>query len=214
MLTLRITGNEMARHALFGVKLTFTPRELPLYSLEVPGLRDGAPSITIGQTVLLRQLILDGRTKLPQGMDMWLQPGGGLSQGLPAPGFTGMEIHATVYAIDRTREIIILTAHGLIHHFPLTCNIGFTVSPKTMVGMHRAANLAAKELLVSPNSWVHRMLFPEKRNGLLRSKLPSATFDISWFDSSLNHEQKVRILNGSLSMLTDSAESSPCYSKA
>lgn len=192
MLTRFITENEMARHALYAVNLAYTPSKLPLYNLFLPGLRDGVPSIMIGQTVLLRQLILDGRTKLPVGMDEWLRPGAGSNLGLPAPGFTGMEIQATVYSIDRTREILVLTTHGLIHQYPLICNVGFTVSPKTLLGMHRAVNLVAKNFLVKSESWMHRMLFPEDKNGLLRTKPPPAVFDISWYDSRLNYEQKVR----------------------
>ena len=193
---------DMARHALYGVSLAFVSHKIPLYNLLLPGLRDGSPSITIGQTVLLRQLILDKRTNLPQGMDMWLRPGGGSSQGMPAPGFTGVEIQATVYAIDRTREILVLTTQALVHQFPLTCNVGFTVSPKSMVGMHRAVDLVDKEMLVGSDGWICRMLFPKEDSGFLRTKLPPATFDIPWYDSRLNHEQKVRLYQDSLFRLT------------
>ena len=184
---------DMRHHALYGVALSFLPGQLPLYRLPVPGIRDGSPIIVLGQMVLLRQLILDPRTHLPQGMAAWCGPGGGFNRGLPAPGFTGFEIQATVYAVDKIHETVILQAQGLIHSLPLLCNVVFTLPPQALQGMYQAVREIGDRFIAQEcTSWLRHILFPEERDGIIQTDLPTAVFDMPWYDKLLNHEQKVR----------------------
>ncbi len=181
------------------------------YRLKVPGLREGTPSVNLGDFILLRQLILDPVTQLPQGMDAWLAPGGGCSRGEPAPGFTKVQIRALVTAVDKTNEALILDVNGRIIPGIPVCNVSFIAQPSLVESLHRAVEDVSQELsnqfataTVTPlgisrnlsserihNNWLCYMLFPLEANGLQQTKLPSATFSQTWFDRALNYEQKV-----------------------
>ena len=185
---------DVRRHSMYCAALSVRDGEHPLYSLSVPGVRDDSPAIILGQTVLLRQLILDPKTQLPRGMDAWCTPGGGYSLGLPAPGFTGFELQAVVHAIDKAHEKIFLQIDGLIHGLPLLCNVVFVATLDFLYEMHRAVTHAALNLNPdgSKSAWLHHMLFPVVEYGKHQESLPSVIFDASWYDKQLNHEQKVR----------------------
>lgn len=183
------------------------------YRLKVPGLREGTPSVNLGDFILLRQLILDPVTQLPQGMDVWLAPGGGYSKGEPAPGFTKVQIRALVTAVDKTNESLIIDVNGRIISGMPFCNVSFIAQPSLVESLHRAVEDVAQELskqstttTATPleisrslsserihSKWLHYMLFPLEENGLPQTTLPSATFSQTWFDRALNYEQKVSI---------------------
>ena len=181
------------------------------YRLKVPGLREGTPSVSLGDFILLRQLILDPVTQLPQGMDAWLAPGGGCSRGEPAPGFTKIQIRALVTAVDIINESLIIDVNGRIIPGVPVCNVSFIAQPFLVESLHRAVEDVSKELptqfataTATPleasenlsnernhNNWLRSMLFPLEANGLQQTTLPSATFSQTWFDTGLNYEQKV-----------------------
>ena len=191
------------------------------YRLKVPGLREGTPSVDLGDFILLRQLILDPVTQLPEGMDAWLAPGGGCSRGEPAPGFTKVQIRALVTAVDKANEALIIDVNGrIIPRMPI-CNVSFIAQPALVESLHRAVEDVSQELsnelatatpLETPRklsserihtNWLRFMLFPLEVNGLQQTTLPSATFSQTWFDTSLNYEQKVSCPPFSLEALAD-----------
>lgn len=88
MLDLKAQTPEVRSYDLFGTRLGPVDQVHEIYSLNVPGLREGAPAVFYGDQVLLRQLILDPRTNVPIGMDFWMRSGN-RERGVPAPGFTG-----------------------------------------------------------------------------------------------------------------------------
>lgn len=137
---------EIRSYDLFGVVLEVLDAIQQIYSLKVHGLREGTPSISLGDTVLLRQLILDPVTRLPHGMKAWLAPGGGFARGMQAPGFTGYEISAVVLAIDRIEETLLLRAHGLILAGNPVCNVSFVVQAPLIIRMQRAVMISARQL--------------------------------------------------------------------
>ena len=181
------------------------------YRLKVPGLREGTPSVNLGDFILLRQLILDPVTQLPQGMDVWLASGGGYSRGEPAPGFTKVQIRALVTAVDKPNESLIIDVNGRIISGMPFCNVSFIAQPSLVESLHRAVEDVAQELskqstttTATPleilrslsserihSNWLRYMLFPQEENGLPQTTLPSATFSQTWFDRALNYEQKV-----------------------
>ncbi|KAL9124953.1 MAG: hypothetical protein Q9217_005776 [Psora testacea] len=178
-------------YKLYGVNLSLEAgRDIPSFRLKLPGLRDGTPTVNLGETVLLRQLILDRNTNLPRGMDVWLRPGGGRDLGLPAPGFTGYEIRATVCAVDKVDEAIVLKTPGLNLSLPILCNVGFVLPTRLLQTMNWAIRNVAEDLAKDRGCWVRQMLFPQESDGVIQTKLPSAVFNLTWYDKELNYEQK------------------------
>ena len=191
------------------------------YRLKVPGLREGTPIVNLGDFILLRQLILDPVTQLPQGMDAWLAPGGGCSRGEPAPGFTKIQIRALVTAVDIINESLIIDVNGRIIPGMAVCNVSFIAQPPLVESLHRAVEDVSKEVpaqsaTTTPldtagnlsseriqNNWLRSMLFPLEANGLQQKTLPSATFLQTWFDRGLNYEQKVLYHPFHVEALTD-----------
>ena len=193
------------------------------YRLKVPGLKEGTPSVNLGDFILLRQLILDPVTQLPQGMDAWLAPGGGCSKGEPAPGFTKVQIRAFVAAVDKTNESLIIDVNGRIIPGIPVCNVSFIAQPSLVESLHRAiedvsqglsnefATATVTSLEISKNlsserihnNWLRYMLFPQEANALQQTTLPSATFAQTWFDGALNYEQKVCFLPFDFEALAD-----------
>ena len=191
------------------------------YRLKVPGLREGTPIVNLGDFILLRQLILDPVTQLPQGMEAWLAPGGGCSRGEPAPGFTKIQIRALVTAVDIINESLIIDVNGRIIPGMAVCNVSFIAQPPLVESLHRAVEDVSKEVPAqsatttpldtagnlsserTQNNWLRSMLFPLEANGLQQITLPSATFSQTWFDRGLNYEQKVLYHPFYLEALTD-----------
>lgn len=144
-LTLDLQGQipETRSYDLYAVTLEPLDNVKQLYSLRVPGLREGTPSISLGDSLMLRQLILDPLTRMPHGNDAWLACG--YERGEMTPGFTGSQVRAVVGAIDKSNELLIINAIGVGFTMPLVCNVMFEVPPRIAHSLHRAvANVAHK----------------------------------------------------------------------
>ena len=154
------------------------PRDLQqqLYTLTVPGIRENTPFVSFGDSIMLRQLILDPATKLPMGMDSWLAPGGGFERGEQAPGFTGYQLNAVIVGIDKSSELLFIRAHGIIWVEPVVCNVSFVVQARLIESLQRAAADIAKELE------------PKKSSGE-RTKI--ATRSTSRFDTNLTENRTI-----------------------
>lgn len=137
---------EIRSYDLFAATLEVNHLTPHVYSLGVPGLRDGTPPISFGDSVLLRELILDPATGFPRGMGHWLAPGGGLERGLQAPGFTGYAISAVALAIDRAKEVLYLRACGILSAGNPICNVSFVVQPSLITSVQRAVANIAEQL--------------------------------------------------------------------
>ena len=135
---------EIRSYDLFGV--TLETGDNVLYSLKVPGIKEGTPNVDFGDTVMLRELVLDSHTNLPLGMDAWLAPGGGFQRGEVAPGFTGFQISAVVHGIDKANETIFLQAMGLQTFGRVICNVSFVVQTRFIESFQRAIKDIGQEL--------------------------------------------------------------------
>lgn len=191
-------ASELDDYALFGVRLSPVSDSVPLYKVAFPALSDSHPTISLGQSIFIRQLVIDPQTDLPWGMDKWLSSGGGQEYGTIAPGFTGYEIEATVYNVNKPQEMLILQAHGVIPSAITVCNVQIGVHATTFTGMQRAITSIGALVTTNsdawPNSWMRRMLFPTVDDGIPWDKLSSQGFGNDWYDEKLNHEQRVRDL--------------------
>lgn len=137
---------EIRPYDLFAATLVVNQLTPQVYSLGVPGLRNGTPPVSFGDSVLLRQLIMDPATGLPWGMSHWLAPGGGFEQGLQAPGFTGYEISAVALGIDRTQEVLYLRAYGILGAGNPVCNVSFVMQASLITSVQRAVANVAEQL--------------------------------------------------------------------
>ena len=195
---------ELQNYSLFGVLVipvepTSTDPIPNIHRLQVPGIREGTPQVALGDSILLRQLIIDPITHLPQNMNLWLK-NDGIARGIYAPGFTGYQISSVVVAIDRKDETLLVRADGFIPGFH-KCNISFVVSTRVVKALQRAVvdinqGLPLQQPIavasVHERAWLQRMLFPLDADGTIQHGLPSGVFSQTWFDESLNYEQMVR----------------------
>lgn len=136
---------------LYGVTVEPFDSVKQLYSLRVPGLREGTPPVSLGDALMLRQLILDPLTRLPHGTEAWLTSGG-YERGEMAPGFTGSQVRAVVRAIDKANELLIMNAVGLGSGIQIICNVVFEVPPRLSNSLYRAVSDVAHELLRDEDS--------------------------------------------------------------
>lgn len=198
---------EIRSYDLFGATLELKDYVHQMYSLKVTGLKENTPLVSLGDRIMLRQLILDPTTRLPHGMSLWLAPGGGLSRGEPAPGFTGYQISAVVLGVDSFNETLFMRASGIEQAYTIVCNVSFVVQPRLIESVQRAVKDIAQELNIQSGDlggteatkaalrdskpWLQRVLFPEEAYGIQQRQPPSARFSQTWFDPKLNYEQQV-----------------------
>ncbi len=202
---------ELRDYDLFGVPLHVIDQTQQIFSLQVPGLRDGMPTANFGDLVFLRQLILDSTTGLPANMEHYLVGIKNHKLVHPAPGFTGYQINATIWGVDKQNERILLRANFVLNTIPLVFNVVFPIQARTVKSFQRATATIAKVLrnqasILGPElaqsdegpgeddskRWLQHKLFPREENGIIQSTLPSSLLNWTWYDQMLNYEQKVR----------------------
>ncbi|MCJ1355932.1 MAG: hypothetical protein MMC33_005925 [Icmadophila ericetorum] len=131
--------SSISTYNLYKVPLAFKSIQQHLFELHVPGMREDRPQVDLGGTIMLRQLRIDRQTDLPIGMDLWLQPGGGKDRGYPAPGFTGFQYNASVWGLQRAKELVILRVDGLLAE-SMVFNCAFQVQLQWFDKFARAVN--------------------------------------------------------------------------
>lgn len=200
---------EARSYSMYRVPLTVHDPKAPhLFRLSVPGLRENAPMLQLGDVVRLRQLVL------PDYYHGY-------------PGFTGYEYETFVFGMDKAKGYIVLRADGLYLDRPGWFNVIFCSQTRLWEGSHRAildigvqldpknesspANKsgalhgpsASAPITVPPraNAFLRRMLFPEKEDGVMQYNATTSVYRRKWFDRELNFEQvspfarsKVRVL--------------------
>ena len=212
-------SSELQKFDMFGIPLETESVQDSIYSLYAPGLREGTLLIAYGDTVLLRQLILDPRTNMLRGV----RDGGA---GFAAPGFTGYQFNSVVLGVDKSKGKLILRVDGIMAGVQdKRVNVSFIVNPRLLDSIGRALAIASNEvhdiakreatyssqasassskgssvdgslsLSSSANTamagvWTRRMLFPSEQDWIARKGLSPGSFKQSWFDQQINYEQK------------------------
>ncbi|KAF3479919.1 uncharacterized protein GIQ15_06895 [Arthroderma uncinatum] len=199
---------DLAQLCLYNVPIMLVDLQRRLFEIKVPGLKDDAPSIDLGDTVLVRQ-ILHSPNQMSRGAE-WLASNQPTLTGSIAPGFNGQQLHAVVVGVSRAKEIVRLR----IDHFDMSvsstyswlANILFTVQPNRYVPLWEALTSIDNGWSWPPSSssvfgecsggiqdesnWYRHMLFPEPSHGRMQKSLPKGSFALDWVDPDLNYEQK------------------------
>lgn len=163
-------------------------RQLNLYQVKIPGVREYAPRIDLGDVLLIRPLQPVLQATIAHEAQKWSQRRDDI-----APGFGGMEHHAVVWSIMRRDEIVIVKLGQPLHGDTrdLRCNVIIPLQAHKNAPAWRAIDMATSNLNDrSRRLWLHSMLFPDMNDGILQTTLSRGTFDLTWYDESLNFEQK------------------------
>jgi len=156
------------------------------YSIKVPGVRESTPRIDIGDILYIRPILPVHPSMIARLSEEWSS-----KRSSVAPGFTGHEHHAVVWAVLRRDETVIVRL-GTNLVSGTKCNVIIPLSAHKFVPTWQAVSLAQVNLnaTLSGNPWLTSMLFPEPDHGTLQTSLSKGSFDLEWFDSTLNFEQK------------------------
>ncbi|KAL1953915.1 hypothetical protein VTO42DRAFT_2037 [Malbranchea cinnamomea] len=195
---------ELSHLNLYNVKVQVYAADRQLYQLKVPGIKDDAPKINLGDIVLIRQIVPS--PQLPQQGADWYNQRLLSSDRMIAPGFTGQQHHAVVWGAYRAKETVVLR---IDHFLPslLHCNVIFQVQPDFYTplwsAISRVSNGYSMEWpgpdlkmygepsggIENHSSWMRHMLFPEPEDAALQTELSRGSFPHKWADPQLNVEQ-------------------------
>lgn len=194
---------ENRKHDMFNEPLHIQDPSQSLYRLNVPGIRENTPMVQLGDVVKLRQVRI--------------QPGFGPMGG---GSFSGYQYDACVYGMDKTYGYIVLRVDHLLMESG-RFNVCFGVQERRWAGPTRAiedlgsvlgrANAREEPAIANgangtkgingtvgadafEETFVRRMLFPEKADGVWQRSLGRGVFSRGWFDGELNYEQQVRLV--------------------
>lgn len=201
---------ELRRYDLYNVPLAVQDPAQMLVRVQVPGLRENMPPVQLGDLVHLRKILPPyaypgypgGFTgyqydTFVYGLDktegfivlradnLILEPGAGFNV-----CFVCQEKawHGAARAIDdvdvELKRVCSAPANGALATLVLPGH-DRTSSPATPSAGSSPAPLPAQ-------SFLKRMLFPQKEDGVWQTGLSKGVFRRSWFDTDLNYEQQVR----------------------
>lgn len=192
---------DISELSLYNVGITTVDVTESLYDVHIPGLKDDAPCVELGDIVPVRQ-IFQSPQLTAQGAE-WLANNEHALTGSVAPGFNGLQLNAVVMGVSRAKETIRLRIRKFLPCIP-AANISFTIQDNSYVPLWEAitrivngsswpldTSVAGKSTdgIQNEGNWCRRMLFPEKRHGTVQSTLPSDVFEHKWVDAALNYEQ-------------------------
>lgn len=169
--------------ALFKIDLVLEDPKQHLYRLKVPGLRESTPRIDLGDILLIRPFMLPVSDTIHQVALQWSR-----ERNEFAPCFLGTEHHAVVWSLIR-RDEYVLVRLGKALISDVKCNVVIPLQIHKNAPAWRAVNqvAAAIETVYGRSPWLSSMLFP--LDGVQQMTLPKGTFDLNWYDPTLNFEQ-------------------------
>ncbi|KAJ9663358.1 hypothetical protein H2198_000875 [Neophaeococcomyces mojaviensis] len=179
---------QLTSYALYDISIDVNEAQIYLYSIKIPGLRENAPRVDLGDVVLIRPLVPVLQNSIANEAEWWNQTREGL-----APGFTGQQHNAIVWSIIRRKKLIIVKLGSALPR-DSRCNLSIPIQLSKCAPAWRAVSLTSS-LLLSDHAdveklWLRSMLFPESSDGVLQTALSKGKFDLSWKDPELNFEQK------------------------
>ena len=160
------------------------PHQL-LFKVHVPGLRENSPRVDLGDIVLVRPITLTHPLVVLSQNKVWrdyMQ-----KKGQCHPAFEGTEYRAVVWGLNRAKEAVFLRIDNG-SKCPQTANLKFILQvPKAMPLLSAVQSIDAA---LSSSDALRSMLFPQRSDACMQTKLSAASFGIDWRDASLNFEQQ------------------------
>lgn len=176
-------------YCLYNVRLFpyLGPDAEDLWMLSLPGLREDSPHLQVemGDTILLRQLWIDGR-----GFQTWFEA--------PGKSWEGIQYNASVYAVNRALEQVYLRISGLSTTSITTYLFNVTLPLRqsalqsqwnSLSRMHQELQKTSRETDTMQNDWIRRMIFPVESDGKTQTKLRSLPHKRGLYDDNINYEQ-------------------------
>lgn len=176
---------------LYNVPLQVENPAKHLFRLSVPGLRENAPLIDLGDVVMIRPLINVIERQATTDARVWYDSGA-RNSGILAPGFEGYEYHAVVWGVSKQQEVILLRIDGSPPIFR-KCNAIFVVQAHRCIPLFHGLKFTTSALRnseYSNSSWLRSILFPDKVDARIQSNLSRGVFHLQWFNETLNYEQR------------------------
>ena len=185
-------SQELTAYSLYNILIGVENNQTSLYHITVPGLRENAPRIDLGDAVLVRPLIQFVPNNIGQQATLWYEQGGP-SSGRPAPNFVGTEYTAIVWGVLRARERVILRI-DTFPPFHVNVNVRYVLQDHKRTPLLRSIHRIGSELEssraeTSYRTWVTSMLFPDHVDSVMQTSLWKGTFDLNCYDQVLNFEQ-------------------------
>ncbi|KAK5070578.1 hypothetical protein LTR64_000250 [Lithohypha guttulata] len=168
--------------ALFNIDLVLVNAADNLYRFKMPGLREGAPRIDLGDILWIRPFILPRMATIAQEAQLWSQERNGI-----APAFIGIEHHAVVWSLIR-RDEFVLVRIGKELPRGTKCNIVIPLQIHKNAPAWRAVQQIGFHIVDENQPWTSSMLFPTF--GVQQKTLAKGAFDLDWYDEQLNFEQQ------------------------
>lgn len=172
---------DLSELGLYNIGITTVNVAENLYDIHIPGLKDDAPCVELGDTVLVRQIFQFPQLSA-QGAE-WLSNNEPTLTGSVAPGFNGLQLNAVVVGVSRAKETIRLRIRKFLPGVP-AANISFIVQPNSYVPLWEAitkihsgsswppgSSVDAKSSggIQNEGNWCRRMLFPEIKHEIGRA---------------------------------------------
>ncbi|RMD42398.1 hypothetical protein DV735_g2694, partial [Chaetothyriales sp. CBS 134920] len=176
---------QLMQHSLFQHPIILKNRRDMLYQVQVPGLRENAPRVEIGDIVLVRPIYAQPAVAAAEANKRWrrdLQ-----HHNIRHPAFLGIEYRAVVWGVHRASETIMLRIDATVP-LPSTANLRFVVQSQHAEALLRAVQTTHRSFATS--SLLRSMLFPDQSDAVMQTKLSPAEFEITWDDTCLNFEQQ------------------------
>ena len=161
-----------------------------LFRLSVAGLRENAPMLELGDVLRVRSLTSTGNSTVSLLAQEWYDSVANI-RGITAPGFDGLEYQAVVWGIAKTKEQVWLKLNN-----PATTsrrvNVVFLVQEKRWFPPFRSLKPMSDEssALLEEETWLRHILFPEPHDAVIQTTLNKGTFNIPWYNTTLNFEQQ------------------------
>ena len=180
---------ELGNYAMYNIPFAVENQGQSLQRIHIPGLRENAPQVDLGDKVLVRPVVPIDEQAARLVIKQWKTTG--RLSGHIAPGFSGVEYSAVVWGISKAKELLILRVDGMTGNYN-TCNVIFTSQDhKSRFLYHSVATVASQ--LNSKQSWPRSMLFPDNRDAIMQTALSTGTFNLNFTDKLLNYEQQKAI---------------------
>ena len=183
-------ATELRTFFLYNVLLEIESPRQQLFRLSIAGLRENAPLVELGDILIIRSITTTSEKSIGTQAQTWYDSGAN-RRGFPAPGFDGLEYHAVVWGMAKTREQVLLRMDTL-PPYSRNVNVIFLVQDKRWLAPFRSLGLMSDipSTALEDETWLRHMLFPKPIDGVLQTSLNKGIFDIPWYNSTLNFEQQ------------------------